>query len=103
MVRHAIHAVPRADKLVHVKIFSPPIWQSIPCDRVGKLHEDRKDLAYQGLTFVPPDGDSCLLDQGANILEESFFLFPLIATQVPPYDEALNWLKLSYTGERMGS
>ena len=56
---------------------------------MGKIQEDTQHLAYRGLNFLPPDGASCLLGQGANITEASCLLFHLFSSQVPPYDKAI--------------
>ena len=76
----AVRAALRDDHQVHVEGVPPPLWQSMPCERAGKLQEDGRDLAFQGLTFVPPDGASGFLGRGANIYEASRLLFPLLAS-----------------------
>ena len=77
-------------------------WQLMPFERAGKLQEEVQDLAFQGLTLVPPDRAYQLLGRCSNISKASRLLFPLLSSRAPPYDEALNWLKFAYAGDRMG-
>ena len=52
----------------------------------GKLTTRGRDLAFRGITFVPPDGASHLLvDLVLNILETNKVLFPLLAGQLPAF------------------
>ena len=64
---------------MHVEVVPPPRWELMQCEKTGKLQEDAQDLACRGPTFMPLDGTSCLLFQGANIIEASCILIPLIA------------------------
>ena len=65
------------------------------------------DLACRGLTFVPPDCVSWLLqrdlDRPLNIFEVSKGLFPLLTGQWPPFKEAIDWLQFAYTADQAGS
>ena len=54
------------------------------------------------MTFLPLYGASCLLGQGANIAEAFCLLLPLLASKLPPYDKALNWIEFTYTGDWLG-
>ena len=62
----------------------------MPYDQVGMIHKDSHNLAFWGLSFVPPDGASRLLGQEHNTKEVSEVLFPFIYGKTPPYNEALN-------------
>ena len=55
------------------------------------------------MTFVPLDGVLRLLGQGANITETSRLLLLFLSSQASPYEEAPDWIKFTYTGERMGA
>ena len=62
------------------------------------------DLAFRGLTFVPPDCASWVLRREANgplnIFEASTGLFPLLIGREPPFEEALELLQFSYTADQ---
>ena len=74
----------------------------MPCEREEKLQEDDRDLACRGLNLVPPGGASHLLYQDLNISELSLLLLPLLASQAPPYYEAIKWLQFYYTRDPKG-
>ena len=71
--------------------------------RAGKIQEDARDLSCRGLSFFPLDGTLCLLGQGNNITKTSSLLIPILSSQAPPYNKALNWLQFAYTGDWMGA
>ena len=77
MVWCAISAVPREDHVVHVEGIPPSNFQIMSCKRAGRK-EDRRDLAFQGLAFLPPDVEACLLGAPQNIAEayQLIFLLP---------------------------
>ena len=57
--------------------------------------------------FVPPDCASWIIhreaDRPLNVFEESTGLFPLLTVQETPFEEALYWLKFTYTAEQVGA
>ena len=53
-MRHSVRAVTWADHISHLEGVATHVWQSIPCERVRKLSAGGRDLAFRGLTFVPP-------------------------------------------------
>ena len=57
---------------------------------------ENMELAFRGLTFVPPDCAYWLIRRGVdgplNIFEASKGLFPLLTFREPPFEEALDWL-----------
>ena len=75
----------------------------MPYKRVGKIQEDGRKMACWGLAFVPLDSASRLLVHTSNIYESRKVLFSLLASQAPPYDKALDWIQLSYTGDWKGA
>ena len=42
------------------------------------------------------------MDGPANVFEASEGLFPLLTSQEPPFEAALDWLKFAYTTDRAG-
>ena len=86
-MRRSVRAVPRADHVSHLEGVAPPDWQSMPCERAGKLPVGGRDLACRGLTFVPPVWAAWILgrpeDQDLNIVATSRRLFPLLTGRVP--------------------
>ena len=68
----------------------------MPCERAGETAEGGRDLGYQGLTFVAPEGAARLLDTAFNITEASHLLFPILVVQAPPFEEKLYWLQLLF-------
>ena len=60
------------------------------CKRDGKHQEYAQYLVCQVLTFLPPYGAPCLLDQYTIIDKASFLTLLLLSNRVPPYSEALN-------------
>ena len=77
------------DNQVHVEGVSPTQWQAMLCKREGKLQEDGRDLAFQGLTFVPLNGASRLLGRCLNITVEYLVILPSSASLSLPYNEAI--------------
>ena len=73
------------------------------CKRERELHKDARDLAFRNLTFFPLYVNLCLLGQGNNITKTSSLLIPILSSQAPPYNKALNWLQFAYTGDWMGA
>ena len=74
----------------------------VPKYRAGEVTEDGCELAYQGLTFVSPEGAALLLETGLNNAQSSQLLFPLLASQAPLFEETLDWLQFAYTAYRTG-
>ena len=103
----SICAVPQVDHITHLGGISPPDFQTKPCERAGKTAgTDYIDLACRGLTFVSPDCAAWLLERKVggplNVLEALNCLFPPITVQDLPFEEALDWLQLTYTADRVG-
>ena len=61
-VWRAAHAVPQAHHIIHLGGVTPLVCQSISCKQAGKIMPDGHDLAFQGLTFMPLDGATYILD-----------------------------------------
>ena len=101
-VRRAICAILSEDHLVHVEGIPPSSCQTTKQERAGE-HNDSQDQSCRGITFFTPDGTSCLLGLGNIIAEVSQLLSPLLASQALPYDEVLNWIQFTYTGNRFGA
>ena len=79
----------------------PPDWKATPCKRVGKLLGGwSHNLACQGLAFLSPDGFTLLLEGYLNIAEASRTMFSILAGQVLPFKEKLNWLNFTYTSDQ---
>ena len=75
----------------------------MPYKRVGKAAEGGRDLSYQGITFVTPDGTSRLINTSRKIVEVGQLLFPILVGQAPPFEETLDWLQFVYTADRTGA
>ena len=75
----------------------------MPCKRVGKAAEGGRDLACRGLTFVTPDGTSCLILTSRNIVDVGQLLFPILVGQAHNFEETLDWLQLAHTAYRTGA
>ena len=75
----------------------------MPCKRACKIQGDDQYLAWWGLNFLPLDVTSYLLGQCANTAEASCILTPLLASQAPPYNKALDSLQVAYTGYKTGA
>ena len=75
----------------------------MPCDRAGKLPAEGRDLYFWGMTFVPLDSASRLLENPKNIYELIQNLFLLLDVQASPYEKALDCIQFSYTGDQMGA
>ena len=70
----SVRAVTRADHVSHLEGVATRVLQSMPFERLGKLSAGGRNLAFQGLTFVPPYCSACLLgteDQNLNVLKVS--------------------------------
>ena len=79
----SVHAVMQVDHITHLGRISPPDWQTITCKSLTKMAGlEYLDLACRGLTFVPPDCASWLLDMEEdgplNILSASKGLLPML-------------------------
>ena len=79
-----------------------------PCHRAVKTAgTEYVELACRGLTFVPPDYASWILQREAyrplNIFEASKGLFYLLTSREPPFEEDLDWLQFAYTADRAGA
>ena len=61
----------------------------MPCEWAGKLQGGGRNLAFQGLTFVPPYGASHLLGHPMNISKACKVLSLILAIQCPTYEKAL--------------
>ena len=72
-------------------------------ERVVKILSGGHDFSYRGLTFVPPDGASLLLGLALNIAEVGHKLFSLLTGKWTPFEEAIGWLKFSYTADYSGA
>ena len=101
-VQHSVRAVLRADRVSHLEGVTPSIWKATPCEKVMKAAEGGHDLAFQGITFVAPDGAARLLETLCNIAEVSQMLLPLLAIRAPHFEETLDWIQSAYTADRMG-
>ena len=88
--------------MVHVEGVPPLDWQTMPCNSVGRKEDDGY-LACRGLDFLYPDMSARLLVSPWNIAEAYQLIFALLTSQAPPYEEALDWLQFSYTGDRSGA
>ena len=44
-VRRSMRAVPQDDQVIHLEGVAPNVWQSVTCERVGKLSSGGSDLA----------------------------------------------------------
>ena len=98
-------AVPRFDHVIHLGGISTLDWNTKPYERAAKpAGTEYLDLDFWGLTFVPPDCASWLLqwevDGSLNVFKASTDLFPLIMGREPPFEEALDWLQFTYTADR---
>ena len=74
VMRRYVQAVTRADHVSHLEGVATRVLQSMPFERLGKLSAGGRNLAFQGLTFVPPYCSACLLgteDQNLNVLKVS--------------------------------
>ena len=56
-----ICAVPQADHVTYLEGVTSPVFQSMPCDMVGKLLDEERDLSCQGMTYGPSNGASLFL------------------------------------------
>ena len=56
------------------------------------------------MTLLHPDSAASLLvDPGRNIYTVSSVLFPLLASQSHTFNEAIDWIKSTFTGDRTGA
>ena len=101
VVRRVVSTVPQECHIIHVKGVLPSDCQKMPCKRASGKEEVR-NLACQWITFLPPDAAKLLINNSTNIVEVSRLLFPRLTGQEPPYEKALCWLQLTYTGYRNG-
>ena len=70
---------------------------------MGKTTNGGCDLACQGTTFLPPDVTAHLLvEPGLNITAANNAIFSLFFGQAPDFEEALDWLRFLFTGNRAG-
>ena len=60
-------------------------------------------MAFQGITFVAPDGAARLLDTKFNIAESSQLIFPLLVGRALPFVEMLDWIQFTHTVDRTGA
>ena len=82
--RHTV----REEHVVHVEVIPPLDWQMTPCERAGRK-EGIRNLAFRGLTFLPPDVAVRLLGDPWSIADAYQLLSPLLAGRAPPYKEAM--------------
>ena len=101
-VRHVVCAVTREDHIFHIEGIPPSSWKMTPCNRAENNTESR-DLTCLGITLFPLYGDSWLLGLYMNISDTSQLLSPLLYSWALPYNNKLNWLQFSYTGDRLGA
>ena len=102
-VRRSMRAVPRADHISHLEGVSPSDWQAMLYNRVRKEAEGGRNLYFLVITFVTPDSASHLIDASRNIVDVGQFLFPILVSWAPPFEETLDWLQFVYTVYRTGS
>ena len=57
---------------------------------MGKALEGGCDLACQGLTFVTPDGASCLINTYRNIAELFQLMFPILVGWAPLFEDTID-------------
>ena len=105
--RCSVRPILRLDHVTHLGGIYQTDWQVIPCHRLGKtVGLDYFELAFQGLTLVPPDCTSWLLemeeDVPLNVLSVSKGFFSVLTGREPPFEEVLNLLKFSDTADRGG-
>ena len=56
VARRSIHAMPRVDHVSHLGGISPPHWQTILFERVGKIAgAEHYNVDCRGLTLAPPE------------------------------------------------
>ena len=99
-VWRAVRAVHQADHMSHLDGFTPLTRKSMPCERVVKLLFGVCDLLFWGMTFLPLESASLLLDSSLTISEASQTFFPLLSCQETPFKEAIYCLQFSYTADR---
>ena len=59
--------------------------------------EEGQSLSCRGFTLLPPNAAVPLFHLEGSVGDFSKELFPLLADQEPPYEEALNWLQFDFT------
>ena len=101
-----MRGVLRYDHISHLGIVALPDWHLIPCESLGKLLEEGRNLVCHGFTFAPPYCAAWILgkveDQDLNIAATSQGLLPLLTGQATPCEEALDWLQCACTPYRTG-
>ena len=61
-------------------------------------------IAYHCMTLLHPDSAASLLvDPGRNIYTVSSVLFPLLTSRSHTFNEAIDWIKSTFTGDRTGA
>ena len=64
--------------------------------------ENGRSLSFRGLTFLPPDAAAPPFHLEGSICKFSKQLLPLLAGQEPSYEEALDLLQFTFTGNMKG-
>ena len=105
--RRSVCAVPCVDHITHLVGTSLLDWQTKPYERATKAAgSDYIDLAFRELAFFSSDCAAWILGREAdgpvNVFEALTGLFPMITGREPPFEAALDWLKLAYNADRSG-
>ena len=68
MAQHYVRVVPQEEHVSHLEGVILTVWQSMSCERVGKLLEEGRKLSFWGLTFVTLGDNSHLLEKHQKYL-----------------------------------
>ena len=99
--RCVFSAVSQDDHRVDLEEPPPYGWKTTPCERASGKGKGQI-ISCQGINLLPQDAAAPLFPLEGSVGKFSKILFPLLADLEPHYEEALDWLQFSFTGDPKG-